>query len=255
MTKADLVDRVTALGDLTRRDGEIIVDTLFESVIGALKAGDKIEIRGFGSFRTRQRNSRIGRNPKTGERVDVPAKRVPFFKPSKELRDSVNPGGVKSVAAKPAEDDVDPTIRPPCRAATRPGTSALQIPLRRGIRLAAAPRHRSQSSAVTLNSTSKRGLSSSTREELPSMPIAIEFFVGHAYAILFLWVLVEQLGLPVPSIPLLLTAGTLSATHRVHFSSALLAVIAACLISDSTWFCSGRRFGSARHPPALQDVV
>jgi integration host factor subunit beta len=91
MTKADLVDKVTALGDLTRRDGEIIVDTLFESVIGALQSGDKIEIRGFVSFRTRQRNARIGRNPKTGEKVDVPAKRVPFFKPSKELRDSVNP--------------------------------------------------------------------------------------------------------------------------------------------------------------------
>ena len=90
MTKADLVDKVTSLGDLTRRDGEVIVDTLFESVIGALKEGDKIEIRGFGSFRTRQRKPRIGRNPKTGERVDVPAKRVPFFKPSKELRDTVN---------------------------------------------------------------------------------------------------------------------------------------------------------------------
>ena len=113
MTKADLVDRVTALGDLTRRDGEIIVDTLFESVIGALKAGDKIEIRGFGSFRTRQRNSRIGRNPKTGERVDVPAKRVPFFKPSKELRDSVNPGGVKSCPR--AAGRSTRTIRPPCR--------------------------------------------------------------------------------------------------------------------------------------------
>ncbi len=90
MTKADLVEKVTSLGDLTRRDGEVIVETLFESVIGALKAGDKIEIRGFGSFRTRQRKARIGRNPKTGERVDVPAKRVPFFKPSKELRDTVN---------------------------------------------------------------------------------------------------------------------------------------------------------------------
>jgi integration host factor subunit beta len=81
LTKADLVDKVTSLGDLTRRDGEII--------------GDKIEIRGFGSFRTRQRNSRIGRNPKTGAKVDVPAKKVPFFKPSKELRDLINP---KSVA-------------------------------------------------------------------------------------------------------------------------------------------------------------
>ena len=90
MTKADLVDKVTALGDLTRRDGEVIVDTLFDAVIGALKTGDKIEIRGFGSFRTRQRQSRVGRNPKTGTRVEVPAKKIPYFKPSKELKDVVN---------------------------------------------------------------------------------------------------------------------------------------------------------------------
>ena len=76
------------------------------------------------------------------------------------------------------------------------------------------------------------------------MPIAIGFFVGHAYAILFLWVLVEQLGLPAPSIPLLLAAGTLSATHRLSAGSAELAVLAACLISDSTWFALGRNFGS-----------
>jgi integration host factor subunit beta len=105
MTKADLVDQVTAIGDLTRRDGEVIVDTLFDAVIGALKSGDKIEIRGFGSFRTRQRNARTGRNPKTGAKVDVPAKRVPFFKPSKELRDSVNPNG--AVKAKPASKKTD----------------------------------------------------------------------------------------------------------------------------------------------------
>ncbi len=104
MTKADLVDKVTSLGDLTRRDGEIIVDVLFDSVIGALKSGDKIEIRGFGSFRTRQRNARIGRNPKTGAKVDVPAKKVPFFKPSKELRDLINPKG---------HGDVDPHHPPP----------------------------------------------------------------------------------------------------------------------------------------------
>ncbi|RSL18340.1 integration host factor subunit beta [Edaphobacter aggregans] len=107
MTKADLVDKVTALGDLTRRDGEVIVDTLFEAVIGALKSGDKIEIRGFGSFRTRQRNARTGRNPKTGAKVDVPAKRVPFFKPSKELRDSVNPSGAAK-SAKVNADHIDP---------------------------------------------------------------------------------------------------------------------------------------------------
>ena len=75
------------------------------------------------------------------------------------------------------------------------------------------------------------------------MPIAIEFFVRHAYAILFLWVLVEQIGIPIPSIPLLLTAGTLSATHRVSASSALLAVMAACLISDSAWYALGRHYG------------
>ncbi|GGA64147.1 integration host factor subunit beta [Edaphobacter acidisoli] len=108
MTKADLVDKVTELGDLTRRDGEIIVDTLFEAVIGALKSGDKIEIRGFGSFRTRQRNARTGRNPKTGAKVDVPAKRVPFFKPSKELRDSVNPDGQKKSTPRAEARSVDP---------------------------------------------------------------------------------------------------------------------------------------------------
>jgi integration host factor subunit beta len=91
MTKAELVEEVTQLGDLTRRDGEVIVDTIFDAVIGALKSGDKIEIRGFGSFRIRQRKPRIGRNPKTGAKVAVPAKRVPYFKPSKELRDLVNP--------------------------------------------------------------------------------------------------------------------------------------------------------------------
>ncbi len=116
MTKADLVDKVTALGDLTRRDGEVIVDTLFEAVIGALKGGDKIEIRGFGSFRTRQRNARVGRNPKTGDKVEVPAKRVPFFKPSKELRDTVNKrthGGeidlhLSPKVEKKIEDTIDP---------------------------------------------------------------------------------------------------------------------------------------------------
>lgn len=95
MTKADLVDQVVALGDLTRRDGEVIVETLFDSIISALKSSDKVEVRGFGSFRTRQRQPRVGRNPKTGAAVDVPAKRVSYFKPSKELRDLVNPEEAK----------------------------------------------------------------------------------------------------------------------------------------------------------------
>ncbi len=90
-TKADLVEEVLTLGGLTRRDSEVIVETIFEAVTGALKQGDKIEIRGFGSFRIRQRKPRTGRNPKTGAKVEVPAKRVPYFKPSKELRNMVNP--------------------------------------------------------------------------------------------------------------------------------------------------------------------
>ena len=111
MTKAELVDHVTALGDLTRRDGEVIVDTLFDSIIGAVKSGDKVEVRGFGSFRTRQRKPRTGRNPKTGASVSVPAKRVPYFKPSKDLRDLVNPGEKKSARgskAKETELPIDP---------------------------------------------------------------------------------------------------------------------------------------------------
>ncbi|HEX3996781.1 MAG TPA: HU family DNA-binding protein, partial [Acetobacteraceae bacterium] len=80
----------------------------------ALKANDKVEVRGFGSFRTRQRNSRTGRNPKTGATVAVPAKRVPFFKPSKELRDLVNPTEAAAKGhAKPKSAAVDPHHPPP----------------------------------------------------------------------------------------------------------------------------------------------
>lgn len=90
MTKAELIEEVSRVVEMTRKDSEIIVEAIFDSVVRSLKAGEKIEIRGFGSFRTRQREARIGRNPKTGARVDVPAKRIPFFKPSKELKDLVN---------------------------------------------------------------------------------------------------------------------------------------------------------------------
>ena len=92
MTKAELVDHVTALGDLTRRDGEVIVETLFDSIIDALKTNDKVEVRGFGSFRSRQRKPRTGRNPKTGEAVALSGKYVPHFKPGKDLRERVNDG-------------------------------------------------------------------------------------------------------------------------------------------------------------------
>jgi integration host factor subunit beta len=98
MTKADLIEEVSTLAEVTRKDGEVIVETIFDSIVKSLRAGDKIEIRGFGSFRTRQRKARVGRNPKTGARVEVPAKKIPFFKPSKELKDLVNGG--EATAAK-----------------------------------------------------------------------------------------------------------------------------------------------------------
>jgi integration host factor subunit beta len=99
LTKADLIEEVLRLTDLPRKESETIVETIFDSIIAALQKGDKIEIRGFGSFRTRQRRGRVGRNPKTGVKVDVPAKKIPFFKPSKELKDFVNNSDAQASAA------------------------------------------------------------------------------------------------------------------------------------------------------------
>ena len=90
MTKAELIEEVSKVSDLTKKHSEVIVDTVFKSIISALHRGDKIELRGFGSFRIRQRESRKGRNPKTGVKVDVPAKKVPYFKPGKELKELIN---------------------------------------------------------------------------------------------------------------------------------------------------------------------
>lgn len=103
MTKADLIEEVSRVVELTRKESEVIVETIFDSVVSSLRSGDKVEIRGFGSFRTRERKGRIGRNPKSGDKVEVPPKTIPFFKPSKELRDVVNGG--PPPAAKPVSRD------------------------------------------------------------------------------------------------------------------------------------------------------
>jgi integration host factor subunit beta len=113
MTKAELIDEVSKVVEMTRKDSEIIVETIFESIVNSLHKGDKIEIRGFGSFRTRQRQPRVGRNPKTGSRVEVPSKRIPYFKPSKELRDLVNQSATAGSAgdgsaAAAAENEPEP---------------------------------------------------------------------------------------------------------------------------------------------------
>jgi integration host factor subunit beta len=103
MTKADLVEEVTRITELPRKEAEAVVETIFESIIAALQSDDKIEIRGFGSFRTRERRGRTGRNPKTGAKVEVPPKKIPFFKPSKELKDFVN--HPRSSGASPAPSE------------------------------------------------------------------------------------------------------------------------------------------------------
>ena len=90
MTKATLVEEVARVADLTKKDSEVIVDAVLNSITGALHSGEKVELRGFGSFRLRRRESRKGRNPKTGDRVDVPSKQVPYFKPGKELKELIN---------------------------------------------------------------------------------------------------------------------------------------------------------------------
>ena len=90
MTKADLIDEVAKNSDLSKKDAEAIVQAVLDSIIESLKAGGKVELRGFGSFRLRNRASREGRNPKTGEKVFVPAKKVPYFKPGKDLRELIN---------------------------------------------------------------------------------------------------------------------------------------------------------------------
>jgi integration host factor subunit beta len=116
MTKAELVEEVSKVSDLTKKHSEVIVDTVFQSIIDALHRGEKIELRGFGSFRLRQRESRKGRNPKTGDKVDVPPKRVPYFKPGKELKDLIN---------RDSEDEVLATSSSSSTASSAAGSDSL----------------------------------------------------------------------------------------------------------------------------------
>ena len=90
MTKADLVEEVSRVVEVPRKEAEDIVAVILGSIVQALRDDDKVEIRGFGSFGTRQRRGRLGRNPKSGQQVEVPPKTIPFFKPGKELKRLVN---------------------------------------------------------------------------------------------------------------------------------------------------------------------
>ncbi len=91
MTKSDLIERVAARAPhLSKKDTELVVNTIFDSMTEALRRSDRIEIRGFGSFQVKVREAREGRNPKTGEEVRIPAKRMPFFKVGKELKERID---------------------------------------------------------------------------------------------------------------------------------------------------------------------
>jgi len=98
MTKSELIQRLMERNEhlfsgerrLYQRDAERVVGTVFEEIAAALERGDRVELRGFGAFSVKQRAERVGRNPRTGETVEVEAKRVPYFKTGKELRERLN---------------------------------------------------------------------------------------------------------------------------------------------------------------------
>ena len=98
MNRTDLIEEVATVIEVTQKDAYAIVEVIFDSIVRSLRKGEKVEIRGWGSFRTRQRRARVARNPKTGARVEVPPKRIPYFTASKELKDLVNSAAVAEVS-------------------------------------------------------------------------------------------------------------------------------------------------------------
>jgi integration host factor subunit beta len=100
MTKSDLIDVLCEMQKIPKGRAELLVQVIFESMEAALKQGERIEIRGFGSFELRSYRPYEGRNPRTGVRVSVQPKRLPFFKVGKELKERVNDGRLKTAAPK-----------------------------------------------------------------------------------------------------------------------------------------------------------
>jgi integration host factor subunit beta len=92
MTKADLIEEVSRVAEIKNKEAEVVVDTILASIVDTVRGGGRVEIRGFGSFRTRSRSGRAARNPATGEPVTVPPKAIAFFKPSKEVLQLINSG-------------------------------------------------------------------------------------------------------------------------------------------------------------------
>jgi len=112
-TKADLVEEVARAADLTKKQAETVVESVFDGIIASLRAGQKIELRGFGSFKLRERGARVARNPKkSGVKVMVPPKKVPYFKPGKKLKELINQ------SAPPVEAAADSKPEPPPSSGT-----------------------------------------------------------------------------------------------------------------------------------------
>src|SRR5580704_5456305 len=108
MTKSELIDALAARRtDLTKARAELVVNCVFDAMTEALQRGDGIEIRGFGSFTVRPYKPYDGRNPRTGARVPVPAKRLPFFKVGKDLKDLVNSSRAYAISGDDGDEDDD----------------------------------------------------------------------------------------------------------------------------------------------------
>jgi integration host factor subunit beta len=108
MTKSSLIDRLCERWNVPVGRGEQIVDAIFEALEQALNRGERIEIRGFGSFETRSYKGYTGRNPRTGSQVDVKPKRLPFFKAGKELKDRIDEAARRTVAARTPRETAAP---------------------------------------------------------------------------------------------------------------------------------------------------
>ncbi|MBK9260782.1 MAG: integration host factor subunit beta [Polyangiaceae bacterium] len=105
MTKSELIDAIAGRGELTKARAELVVNTVFDAMIEALEQGEGIEIRGFGSFTMRPYKPYSGRNPRTGQAVSVPAKRLPFFKVGKELKELVNQSRAFAISGGKDDDE------------------------------------------------------------------------------------------------------------------------------------------------------
>ena len=133
MIRSELVQKLCSdFPDLTQREIEGVVSAIFDSITEQLARGGRVELRGFGAFSTRQRDARIGRNPRTGKSVDVDAKRVPYFKPGKEMRERLNlaRGHRRIVGLRPVTIAIAADVAEPVDAGDLKSSSLLGVRVR-----------------------------------------------------------------------------------------------------------------------------